>query len=269
MQETFGAVRRGWARRPPRRASTATTKTNGNTEMQNKRPFLQRLLIIYIAFFCALAAGLAMEFLPGFSRGYADGDEISMDLARNWGSGTPRLIYMLENILVDGGPENIIELPEHPNMKIDTKIRQIGLVVEQEAPGASIFGLAFRSLGGSGWIYASVMLTLAAYLTIVVLMFLIIHSVRRSIREERTLDKRNIWYLRAIGGLAIASELADSVVAWTMNRRAAELLAGSQYSVDTSFHLSYSTIIIGILIIFAAEVFAIGRNLSEEQKLTI
>ncbi len=192
-----------------------------------------------------------------------------MNLARNWGSGTPRLIYMLENITIDESPENVLALPENPNVKIDTKIRKIGLVVEQEAPGTSIIGLAFRSLGGSGWIYISVMLTLLAYLTIIALMFLIINSVRRSIREERTLDKRNVWYLRAIGGLAIATELMDGVVVWTMNRRAAELLAGSQYTVDTAFHLSYSTIIIGILIIFAAEVFAIGQNLSEEQKLTI
>ena len=155
--------------------------------MQNKRPFLQRLLIIYIAFFGALVAGLALEFLPGFSQGYADGDEISMDLAKNWGSGTPRLIYMLENIRVKEGPQTSIELPTAPDMKIGTKIRNIGMVVEQEAPGASIVGLAFRSLGGSGWIYASVMLTLVAYLTIVALMFLIINSVRRSIREERTL----------------------------------------------------------------------------------
>ena len=192
-----------------------------------------------------------------------------MNLARNWGSGTPRLIYMLENITIDESPENVLALPENPNVKIDTKIRKIGLVVEQEAPGTSIIGLAFRSLGGSGWIYASVMLALLAYLTIIALMFLIINSVRRSIREERTLDKRNVWYLRAIGGLAIATELMDGLVVWTMNRRAAELLAGSQYTVDTAFHLSYSTIIIGILIIFAAEVFAIGQNLSEEQKLTI
>lgn len=32
------------------------------------------------------------------------------------------------------------------------------------------------------------------YLAIIVLMFVIIHSLRRSIREERTLDKRNVWY---------------------------------------------------------------------------
>ena len=224
---------------------------------------------VIIPDFTFIATGHALEFLPGFNRGYADGDEIGMNLARNWGSGTPRLIYMLENITIDESPENVLALPENPNVKIDTKIRKIGLVVEQEAPGTSIIGLAFRSLGGSGWIYASVMLALLAYLTIIALMFLIINSVRRSIREERTLDKRNVWYLRAIGGLAIATELMDGLVVWTMNRRAAELLAGSQYTVDTAFHLSYSTIIIGILIIFAAEVFAIGQNLSEEQKLTI
>lgn len=73
--------------------------------MQNKKPFLQRLLAIYIAFFIALTAGLALEFLPGFNRGYADGDEIGMNLARNWGSGTPRLIYMLETLLLTKAPK--------------------------------------------------------------------------------------------------------------------------------------------------------------------
>ena len=54
-----------------------------------------------------------------------------------------------------------------------------------------------------------------------------------------------------------------------LNSRAAELLAGSGYTVDAGFHVSYAMIIMGILILFAAEVFAIGQNLSEEQKLTI
>ena len=57
--------------------------------------------------------------------------------------------------------------------------------------------------------------------------------------------------------------------AGVMSRRAAELLAGNGYAVDTGFHVSYSMVIMGILILFAAEVFAIGQNLSEEQKLTI
>ena len=113
------------------------------------------------------------------------------------------------------------------------------------------------------------MLVPLLYLGIIVLMFVIIHSLRRSIREERTLDKRNVWYLRTIGLLTILAELISDTVNWAMNSRAAELLAGSGYTVNTGFHISYAMIIMGILILFAAEVFAIGQNLSEEQKYTI
>ena len=39
--------------------------------------------------------------------------------------------------------------------------------------------------------------------------------------------------------------------------------------IDTSFPISYWNILIGVLVLFTAEVFAIGYRLSEEQKLTI
>lgn len=113
------------------------------------------------------------------------------------------------------------------------------------------------------------MLEMLAYIAVIVLMFLIIHSIRRSIREERTLDRRNVWFLRTIGFLTIFAELSTDFTAWCMKSRAAELLAGTDIGVDTTFTVSYSTIIMGILIIFTAEVFAVGQNLSEEQKLTI
>lgn len=66
--------------------------------MQNKKTFLRRLLVIYITFFLVLATGLALEILPGFSQGYNEGGEIGTDIAANWLSGNPRMIYMLENI---------------------------------------------------------------------------------------------------------------------------------------------------------------------------
>ena len=98
------------------------------------------------------------------------------------------------------------------------------------------------------------------YLAIIVLRFMIIHSLRRSIREERTLDRRNVWYLRTIGLLTIAVELIGNIVDWIMNRRAAVLLADSGFTVDTSIHISYLMIIMGILILFTAEVFAIEQT---------
>lgn len=248
----------------------ALRKPKDERKMQNKKPFLRRLLIIYVALFLVLVAGLTLEILPGFSRGYDEGAEIGTDIAASWLSDNPRMIYMLENIPIADGPHNAVTATTaDSDTRIDTRIRRIGMTVEEDAPGASMLALAFRSLGGRGWIYATVILCMFAYLTVIVLMFLILHSVRRSIREERTLDKRNVWYLRAIGGLAIATELLNDLVNRAMNLRAAELLAGSGYTVDTAFHVSYSTIVMGLLIVFAAEVFAIGQNLSEEQKLTI
>ena len=106
-------------------------------------------------------------------------------------------------------------------------------------------------------------------LAVIVLMILIIRSLRRSIRDERPLGRRNVWYLRSIGVLTILAELLNGLLGRAMNLRAAELLAGSGLTVDTSLHISYSMIIMGLLILFSAEVFAIGQNLSEEQKLTI
>ena len=237
--------------------------------MQNKKSLLQRLLVIYITFFIVLVASIAHGILPNFSRGAAEGAELGNDIAEKWKSGVPRMIYMLGDIRVTGQPETAVEIAAAPGVEIKANVRKLALVVEQNAPGTSPLGLAFRSIGGSAWLYALVLLCPLLYLAIIVLMFVIIHSLRRSIREERTLDKRNVWYLRAIGMLTIVTELISDTVDWVMNSRAAELLAGSGYTVDAGFLVSYAMIIMGLLILFAAEVFAIGQNLSEEQKLTI
>ena len=238
--------------------------------MQNKKSLLQRLLVIYITFFIVLVASIAHGILPNFSRGAAEGAELGNDIAEKWKSGVPRMIYMLDNIRITETPDDAIRIaPATPGAEVRAEVKRLGLVVEEPAPGASPLSLAFRSIGGSGWLYALVLLGPLFYAVIIVLMFMIIHSLRRSIREERTLDKRNVWYLRAIGMLTIVTELISDTVDWVMNSRAAELLAGSGYTVDAGFHVSYAMIIMGILILFAAEVFAIGQNLSEEQKLTI
>ena len=180
------------------------------------------------------------------------------------------MIYVLNNIRITGTPECPKLTPaEQDGCELDIRVSKIELHVEQNVSGVSPLGLAFRSIGGSGWIYAMIMICPLFYLAIIVLMFMIIHSLRRSIREERTLDRRNVWYLRTIGVLTIAVEFIGNIIDWIMNRRAAALLADSGFTVDTSFHFSYLMIIMGILILFAAEVFAIGQNLSEEQKLTI
>lgn len=239
--------------------------------MQNKKSLLQRLLVIYVTFFIVLVASLAHSVLPNFTKGYAEGARMGHDMLRNIESGTPRMIYMLAGIPVERGPEFEIGhgSADDPSRSIRGRVTQIALTVGEDAPGISVYGMAFRSIGGKVWMYGCMMLGKCFFIAIIVLMFLIIRSLRRSIREERTLDRRNDTMLRAIGGLTILTEVLNDLVAWSMARRAAELLAGSDYLIDTGLRISYTTLIMGILIIFAAEVFAIGQNLSEEQRLTI
>lgn len=237
--------------------------------MQNKKSLLQRLLVIYITFFIVLVASIAHGILPNFSRGAAEGAELGNDIAEKWKSGVPRMIYMLGDIRVTGQPETAVEIAAAPGVEIKANVRKLALVVEQNAPGTSPLGLAFRSIGGSAWLYALVMLCPLLYLAIIVLMFVIIHSLRRSIRDELPLNSRNIGRTRLIGALIIFAEVCRAVSLWLMNGKAAELLAGTDIIIDTSFPISYWNILIGVLVLFTAEVFAIGYRLSEEQKLTI
>lgn len=239
--------------------------------MQNKKSLLQRMLAIYITFFVVLAAGLAHSLWPNFSRGYVEGSVLGQDIARNWASGTPREIFILgevplaEKIVFPGGPADSVS-----GTRVIPTVQHLNLTIDRPAEaGANPMGLAFSSIGGSPWFYLLTMLQAAAYIAVIVLMFLIIHSIRRSIKEERTLARHNVWYLRSIGFLTIFAELSNDFTGWCMSKRAAELLAGTSIAVDTTFTVSYTTIIMGILILFTAEVCALGQNLSEEQKLTI
>lgn len=240
--------------------------------MQQKKSLKLRLLVIYITFFVVLIASVVYNFLPDFSRGTDVGTNIGNEIAQSWNTQNPRATYLLMDVPtlqpeMDTPIEGVADSEE---MTVKARITRMDILVEKKAPAeTSVFSLAFGVLGGSPAVYLLTILGAFSYAAIIVLMFLIIHSLRRSIREERTLDKRNVWYLRAIGMLTIVTELISDTVDWVMNSRAAELLAGSGYTVDAGFHVSYAMIIMGILILFAAEVFAIGQNLSEEQKLTI
>lgn len=236
--------------------------------MQNKKSLLKRLLFIYIAFFLVIAAGIIHSVLGDFGRGAQTGMKMGEEMAALLQSGDPRMIYLLGDIRVIDQPGNNHTFQVN-DKSVDASVTRLNLIVSEPAADSSPLQLALRSVGGSVGLYLLTLLIPLFFIAILVLMVLIIHSLRRSIRQEKTLDRRNVLYLRAIGVLTILSELVNALVGRAMNLRAAELLADSGLRVDTGFQLSYTMIIMGILILFSAEVFAIGQNLSEEQTLTI
>ena len=134
---------------------------------------------------------------------------------------------------------------------------------------AYTLGNAFKVMGNNVYCYLLMVITGLSYLTILVLIALIINSLRKSIRDEQPLRHSNILRTRAIGILILVAELSEALMKYISNTEAARLLEGTSFEVVGTFPLSYWNVIVGILFLFMAEVFSLGTQLSEEQKLTI
>lgn len=230
--------------------------------MQNKKRLHKHLLTIYIIYFAALLIGFAASFMPGFSRGW----RLAQDtLATEQAQGADqRSYYVMASLVNDANDQTQIEgLPQN----VTPSINRINLLVT--VPESITMGNAFKVIANSGWVYLLTLITLCSYLAIFVMIALIINSLRRSIRDEQPIRHSNIVRTRLIGALILVAELSDAAMQYINNREAARLLTGTAFEVSSGFPLSYWNVIVGILFLFMAEVFTIGTQLSEEQKLTI
>lgn len=236
--------------------------------MQNKKTYLRRLLVIYVAFFALVLGWLALEVAPDFSQGIREGAQLANELDTEWAQNTPKAIFEFWNIPVKATTQTIIETADSTRFVAGHPASMM-LKVSEPLGNRTTWWAAFATTSGSPWIYLLVLLSLATYIAIIFLMWLIIRSVRHSIREELPLAINNVWRLRAIALLVITTDLISRTANWLAARNAAEMLAGSNYQVDTSFTIGFETFIVGLLVLFAAEVLAIGRDLGEEQRLTI
>lgn len=228
--------------------------------MQNKKKLHKHLLIIYIIYCAALAVGFLASFVPGFSRGWQSAQS---SMAREELQGG-RTYYVSAPLLNDSEGDLQIEgLPENITANIDRL--QLSVTLPEEYAADNIF----KVLANSGWAYLMLAVSGCAYLAIFVLIALIINSLRKSIRDEQPIRHSNITRTRAIGVLILVAELCRTMMQYINNREAADLLAGTSCEVLPCLPVDYWNLIVGILFLFMAEVFSIGTQLSEEQKLTI
>lgn len=231
--------------------------------MQNKKRLHKHLLAIYIIYFIALVIGFTTQFIPDFTRGYSDaGKTMTQDMTQ----GSQRTYYVSAT-LRNAGPEAdalvIPALPDH----IKPQLEQVKLMVSVNENYT--LDNAFKVVANNKYAYLFMAITAFSYLAILILIALIINSLRKSIRDEQPLNQRNITLTRAIGILILAAELSDAGMKYINQMEATRLLSGTAYEVAQSFPVNYWNIIVGILFLFMAEVFSIGTQLSEEQKLTI
>jgi hypothetical protein len=88
-------------------------------------------------------------------------------------------------------------------------------------------------------------------------------------RRGKVFPKKKIRWLTWIGVLMILMSLSMDVSIWIEQSLAASLLAGSNWEPSTAIQLHTTRLFFGLTIIFLAQIFYIGREMQEEQELTI
>ena len=104
-------------------------------------------------------------------------------------------------------------------------------------------------------------------MTILIVMALI--SFYINVRRVKIFPKKNIAWLAWAGVLMIVMSLSMDVSTYLERTLALDLLADSSWKPQVAVQIHHTRLVFGLAIIFMAEVFKIGREMQEEQELTI
>ena len=116
------------------------------------------------------------------------------------------------------------------------------------------------------WLQVFCVLAMAA---MVVLLVMAIISFYIYVRRGKVFPKRNITWLTWAGVLMIAMSLGMDLSAYLERSMAFDLLCGTDWVPAAPVSIHITRILFGLTIIFMAEIFKIGRDIQEEQELTI
>lgn len=238
--------------------------------MDRKKTLRNRITALYIAFFMAIAASFVFgTFGSSFSKGFNDGQRIGTELTNNYMNKTPKSMQLYVDLPTVGSemdmPIEDLDLPEGTEVKARVNKIDVMVVCDSEK---SLWSMVMTAAGMPiitvcGW------LLIFGYIAVFVLIYLIIASLRRSISSESVFDRKNILRTRILGTIVICIPIIKAIVRYSVVRSVDSILAGSSIALDTSLHIDFWNVIMGIMILFIAEVFAIGYDMTQDQKLTI
>ena len=169
--------------------------------------------------------------------------------------------------------EIIYEVPVvYQGLSFDTPVYHSGGVEVNARPSALDLeivtpeGQEIKGLGGS---MVFVGMAGCMYIAVFVIIFVILTSLRGSVKRGELMKRSVIVRTRAIAILLICASLSYSLSRYLENKAMSGFLDGNGFSITVQFPFDFLQIGTGILIFVIAEIFAIGHKLSEEQRLTI
>ena len=212
----------------------------------------KRLNVLCVLVFVIIGIGL-MPFVywmaVGMKAGYESSPERVRDIDAAMNAETVHLM-----------PVGISHL-EHGTIRNDVTGEQVALWPQNIAVSAGV--------DYPGWY--DVVNTLAAVLGVAAVVVVVVLFLKLILRFNRgyVFEWRNVRLLRWLGGI----QLAASIVVTLLQIYGASVVSGqfrvSGYATDYFSYVSVLELSIGMVALIAAEIFAIGLKMKEEQELTI
>ena len=121
----------------------------------------------------------------------------------------------------------------------------------------------------ANWCFWLQVIRVVAFVLMIIFFVVPLISFYINVRRGKVFPKKNIRWLTWAGILMILMSLCMDACTWIEQSLAADLLAGTDWEPATSTPIHIGRIVFGVTIIFMAQIFYIGREMQEEQELTI
>ena len=119
------------------------------------------------------------------------------------------------------------------------------------------------------WATALQLFGVVALAAIVVLVMVALITFYRSAKQGRVFPRRCVTLLLVIGLLLVVLSLTVDTQTYLERRLAHDLLANTSWVPQASYTIHFTRIFFGLTIIFLSQIIRIGRELQDEQELTV
>ena len=119
------------------------------------------------------------------------------------------------------------------------------------------------------WATALQLVGMVALAAIVVLVVAALITFYRSAKQGRVFPRKCVTLLLVIGLLLVVLSLSVDTQTYLERRLAHDLLSGSQWVPQARYTIHFTRIFFGLTIIFLSQIIHIGREMQEEQELTV
>ncbi len=119
------------------------------------------------------------------------------------------------------------------------------------------------------WATALQLFGMVSLVAIVVLVSVALVTFYRSAKRGRVFPRKCVSLLLAIGLLLVVLSLSVDTQTFLERRLAHDLLIGTQWEPQARYTIHFTRIFFGLTIIFLSQIIRIGREMQDEQELTV